>query len=377
MPSAVFSSSSEDRLCEKENLPEVENVDNDKRLPPIKNNNGMSSTNVDDPVSPEPRTRHFVKTSLAQVAGPSSSQVVKKKKTTANHKRSSDAGSSGARNKKKSIAADQNSLDTMFARAKSNAAVKTDSEHVVKVEIGDDVEVAINSDAQTEPEPEPRPEKKIKLDEVEEEPITPQPPKPRTDPIKCQICRQILNDGEIKLYQGHPNGAVEEFIALTDPRLSLFTGEEDMINESDERPQNKLTHFSVYDKNGHLCPFDSGLIERNVLLYFSGYMKAIYEENPDPDGGVPAMDMGPINEWWVSGFDGGELALIGFSTAFGEYILMEPSEAYAPFMEAVREKIHISKLAIEFILDELNPSYEDLLNKLQVISEFIYVGPPH
>ncbi|XP_024944997.1 DNA (cytosine-5)-methyltransferase PliMCI isoform X2 [Cephus cinctus] len=75
--------------------------------------------------------------------------------------------------------------------------------------------------------------------------------------------------------------------------------------------------------------------------------------------------MGPINEWWVSGFDGGELALIGFSTGYGEYILMEPSESYAPFIACVREKIHMSKLVIEFLLDEVNPTYEDLLNKLQ------------
>jgi DNA (cytosine-5)-methyltransferase 1 len=44
--------------------------------------------------------------------------------------------------------------------------------------------------------------------------------------------------------------------------------------------------FSVYDKEGHLCHFDNGLIEKNVLLYFSGYMKAIYEESPDPEGKV-------------------------------------------------------------------------------------------
>lgn len=40
----------------------------------------------------------------------------------------------------------------------------------------------------------------------------------------------------------------------------------------------------VYDKKGHLCPFDSGLIEGNVLLYFSGYMKPIYEESADAEG---------------------------------------------------------------------------------------------
>lgn len=126
-------------------------------------------------------------------------------------------------------------------------------------------------------------------------------------------------------------------------------------------------NFSVYDKNGHLCSFDTGLIEKNVMLYFSGYIKAIYEEDASPEGGVPTKDMGPINEWYVSGFDGGELALIGFNTAFAEYILMDPSEEYAPFMDIVKEKIYMSKLVIEFLLDEINPSYEDLLNKFQVI----------
>lgn len=73
--------------------------------------------------------------------------------------------------------------------------------------------------------------------------IKPQIKKSIDIPQKCEYCRQKLIPEEIKLYQGHPNGAVEEFIALTDPRLSLFTGEEAMIHESDERPQNKLTYF--------------------------------------------------------------------------------------------------------------------------------------
>lgn len=42
--------------------------------------------------------------------------------------------------------------------------------------------------------------------------------------------------------------------------------------------------FSVYDKAGHLCPIDGGLIECNVYLYFSGYMKPIYEESADLEG---------------------------------------------------------------------------------------------
>ena len=31
-------------------------------------------------------------------------------------------------------------------------------------------------------------------------------------------------------------------------------------------------------------------------------------------GGIPTKNMGPINSWWTAGFDGGENALIGFST---------------------------------------------------------------
>jgi DNA (cytosine-5)-methyltransferase 1 len=34
----------------------------------------------------------------------------------------------------------------------------------------------------------------------------------------------------------------------------------------------------------HLCPFDTGLVEKNVELFFSGAVKPIYDENPDPSG---------------------------------------------------------------------------------------------
>jgi DNA (cytosine-5)-methyltransferase 1 len=82
---------------------------------------------------------------------------------------------------------------------------------------------------------------------------------------KCELCRQILDDPDLRLYQGHPDESVEEFVALTDPKRCLFTGEEDAIDEHDHRPQNKVTYFSVYDKEGHLCPFDNGLIEQNFV----------------------------------------------------------------------------------------------------------------
>ncbi|KAB7504337.1 DNA (cytosine-5)-methyltransferase PliMCI [Armadillidium nasatum] len=182
---------------------------------------------------------------------------------------------------------------------------------------------------------------------------------------RCTICSQLLSSEDLMIYPGHPENAVDEFVALTDPKLSLFTGEENSIHDYDQRPQHKITAFNVYDKEGHLCPFDGGLIEKNVLLYFSGFLKPIYDENPSIEDGIPASEIGPINEWWISGFDGGERALIGFSTPFAEYILMEPSEVYSPFFNAVQEKIYLSKLVIELLIHTIEPSYEDLLLKIQ------------
>lgn len=59
---------------------------------------------------------------------------------------------------------------------------------------------------------------------------------------KCEYCHQKLN-GDIKFYPGHPNGAVDEEIALIDPKLCLFSGDEMFIHENDQLPQNKLTYF--------------------------------------------------------------------------------------------------------------------------------------
>lgn len=51
-------------------------------------------------------------------------------------------------------------------------------------------------------------------------------------------------------------------------------------------------------------------------------------------------------------------------TAFAEYILMTPSDLYAPTMTVVQEKIYLSKIVIEFLSDDTEATYEDLLNKI-------------
>uniref|UniRef100_A0A8C0IYS0 DNA (cytosine-5)-methyltransferase n=1 Tax=Chelonoidis abingdonii TaxID=106734 RepID=A0A8C0IYS0_CHEAB len=184
----------------------------------------------------------------------------------------------------------------------------------------------------------------------------------QTTPPKCVDCRQYLDDPDLKFFQGDPDDEPE---MLTDERLSIFDANEDGFESYEDLPQHKVTSFSVYDKKGHLCPFDTGLIERNIELYFSGAVKPIYDDNPCLDGGVRAKKLGPINAWWITGFDGGERALIGFTTAFADYILMDPSEEYAPTFALMQEKIYMSKIVVEFLQNNPDVSYEDLLNKIE------------
>lgn len=60
---------------------------------------------------------------------------------------------------------------------------------------------------------------------------------------KCKVCRQDFDDPGLRLFEGPPNGAMEEAVALFDPRLSLFDGNEEDVSAEDVMPQNKLTYF--------------------------------------------------------------------------------------------------------------------------------------
>ncbi|KAF6206136.1 hypothetical protein GE061_017361 [Apolygus lucorum] len=211
-----------------------------------------------------------------------------------------------------------------------------------------------------------QPTKKMKLEDDDEEDVVKVTRTPKRLSVKlkqenglqrCKICRQNLDSPDLLLFEGHPNNSVEEFIALTDERLTESY-------DGGELPQNKLTHFSIYDENGHLCPLDSGIIEKNHDLRASGYVKAVFEHDSSIEGGIAVKELGPINQWWIGGYDGGEKALVGISTDSGEYFLMEPSLEYKPLMEALWEKIYLGKLVIEFIKDE-DASFEDLLNHIQ------------
>lgn len=181
------------------------------------------------------------------------------------------------------------------------------------------------------------------------------------DTEKCHICGQFLNNSDIIYYQGHPQDAVEEYIALTNEKLVLASGDDGDIME---RPQTNITGFSIFDEQGHLCPIDGGLVENDVRIYMSGYLKSICCESVDVDEeSIPVKDVGPIIEWFIHGFDGGDKNCITLSTEFGEYNLLKPSEQYTPLMNNLYEKIWLSKVVVEYLEEYhyLQPTYEDLL----------------
>lgn len=50
-----------------------------------------------------------------------------------------------------------------------------------------------------------------------------------------------------------------------------------------------------------MCPIDGGLIENDVRLYMSGYLKSICCDTPEIDeDSIPVKDVGPIIEWYTN-----------------------------------------------------------------------------
>ncbi|KAL0267696.1 UNVERIFIED_CONTAM: hypothetical protein PYX00_009890 [Menopon gallinae] len=183
----------------------------------------------------------------------------------------------------------------------------------------------------------------------------------------CPECERSESDPGLKRFKGPPDDATEEEAALTDVRLQLYD-DNCLMPEVDSKPVHRLTKFSVFDGEGHLCEFDTGLIEKNKKIFCSGHIKPIYDEDSSPEGGVPAQEIGPIELWWISGFDGGNNFLIGLASPCAEYILMDPSEEYEEYMKGPRQKALLTKIVVEFLSNSYEPSFEELLTRIQEVT---------
>uniref|UniRef100_T1JNW9 Cytosine-specific methyltransferase n=1 Tax=Strigamia maritima TaxID=126957 RepID=T1JNW9_STRMM len=181
---------------------------------------------------------------------------------------------------------------------------------------------------------------------------------------RCPNCLQFLDDNLVSLTVRED--AVYETDILSDPNLNVDIGHGAVCYDETSKPEYKMVDFAVYDDEMHLCPFDSGLIQNGHVLYLSGCAKPIFSDDPSSEGGVYVSSIGPITEWWSWGYDGGSAVVIGISSEFADYYLVEPSASYAPFMESTKIKVYLSKLVIEFLEGNENGTYADLINKIQV-----------
>lgn len=78
------------------------------------------------------------------------------------------------------------------------------------------------------------------------------------------------------------------------------------------------------------------------------------------------VKLGPLNGWWVAGFNEGENAVTGVSTGDAHYYLMEPSPAYGRVLfPSVLEKAVLSKVVVRTLEkahdDDEEMNFDDFL----------------
>ncbi|KAJ8969760.1 hypothetical protein NQ314_001597, partial [Rhamnusium bicolor] len=112
---------------------------------------------------------------------------------------------------------------------------------------------------------------------------------------KCKDCKQNLRD--VILHKKDPLDSLNEVAALERHPFCLYKDHGEV--EGNAVPSAKVTSFMVYDKHDHLCPLDTGLIEKGIKLYLSGYLKTIDQEDPSTENSIPVCKIGPIKEWYL------------------------------------------------------------------------------
>ena len=102
---------------------------------------------------------------------------------------------------------------------------------------------------------------------------------------RCRLCKQVLDDNTPRVTK------LDDFVSEEEAVKSLHIGDED------EKPQIYLHDYSIYDRNGHLIPLDTGLIEKKVQILFLGTLKSPFD---DGTPGVYVQDV-VISQWWLTG----------------------------------------------------------------------------
>ncbi|XP_064473953.1 DNA (cytosine-5)-methyltransferase 1-like [Ornithodoros turicata] len=142
--------------------------------------------------------------------------------------------------------------------------------------------------------------------------------------------------------------------------------EEDLIANADvslhdvDRQSYKVYDFSIYDKDGQPCYFESRLLQKKTV-FLKGNVKAIYDDGGYSEG-IACGSIGPVTSWWLTGFNSGDNVVIGMSTDCADYYLVDPEPAYRIFMAQMMRQIALTKIVLETVSNNLDCSYEALVD---------------
>lgn len=126
------------------------------------------------------------------------------------------------------------------------------------------------------------------------------------------------------------------------------------------------------DDYDHLVPFDEGLLESGQELYLFGFIHPVVSDDSKLQNEIKGVKMGPIVEWWFTGFDRDDSIQIGIDTCYASYFLRNPHVSYKRFVDRLMDKLNLCKIIIEFLDEFPEANYNDLIDVIQVRSKYQY-----
>ena len=180
----------------------------------------------------------------------------------------------------------------------------------------------------------------------------------KTSGGRCKFCHQSLDHVAMKP-EDEPESLSE---------LEMIEKYQVEPNE-DDLPLFFLTNYFLYDSANHLVALDSQLIENGKTVKFSGNAKLVDIDPENPEGGLAVAQIGPITEWWVTGYNDDEKEYaIGISTDKADYLIKnKPGSGYEFQMKSLEEKVKLTKITMKSVGTYENAvrlDYDDLLMEI-------------
>ena len=131
-------------------------------------------------------------------------------------------------------------------------------------------------------------------------------------------------------------------------------------------PLRMLSDFAIHDIKGQLCRLEVLSETRGAAVYVSGFVCCESEGGDEQEleaaggsSGQYVANLGPFHSYSVAGYNSEDACvcsspLVFLATPVAEYELGKPSDAYAPYLAPLREKMELCKRIVRSL--EANPT---------------------